>query len=295
MNSWFKIFNIEGGLSNWPSVKNMEVATKKDSSYHFSGRDRQNDQYCAFQHTLSGKGFIIYRGIKYSIPTGHSFICPVYDPDFSYGYPEDASEPWSFIYINLLNIDDLVQSLINKYSPVFQLPESSYSLQLLDSFRKSDEDTVLITQLEATNIAMNLLKELTQSKIEPNRPERILIRKAVAEIKDNLSQGMNVTELAKRLEISREHLTRVFQQELNKTPHRYISEQKILLACKLLKESSLSSKEIAYRVGDPSPAHFTTLFKKMLNMTPLQYRKSGDTPLYISQNHIDATMSNPRR
>ncbi len=278
MKAWYKLFNIEGGLPNWPSIQNMEVATRCNSSYHFSGKDRPHDRYCAFQYTLSGEGAIVYNGKKYKVPQGHAFLSRVYDPNFTYGYPEEATSPWSFIYINLLNVDNLVQSLIEKHSPIFQLPENSASLQRLHKFENYDETTVLVTQLEATHIAMNLLEELAQSKIEPDRPEKILIRKSIEEVKNNLGQGLNVTELATRLQVSREHLTRVFQQELNKTPHQYISEQRMIVACKLLKETNLSAKEIAYRVGDPSPAHFTTLFKKMLHMTPLQYRGCGDIP-----------------
>ena len=52
----------------------------------------------------------------------------------------------------------------------------------------------------------------------------------------------------------------------------YILRQKMSLACKLLKETNLSAKEVSARLGYARPGQFTRSFKKLLHVTPSQFR-----------------------
>jgi AraC-like DNA-binding protein len=90
---------------------------------------------------------------------------------------------------------------------------------------------------------------------------------------------VNVSELADRLRVSREHLTRVFKEQTLRTPWQYILRQKMLHACRLLKTTQLTHKEIAFRLGYDTPAHFTRTFKHVLGMTPGRFRAVGTIPM----------------
>ena len=59
--------------------------------------------------------------------------------------------------------------------------------------------------------------------------------------------------------MSREHLTRIFQQNMGITPYKFILLEKMEYACNLLRTTTLSVKEIAYETGDSSPEHFSRL------------------------------------
>jgi AraC-like DNA-binding protein len=52
----------------------------------------------------------------------------------------------------------------------------------------------------------------------------------------------------------------------------YILRQKMSLACKLLKETRLSTKEVSARLGYDRPSQFTRSFKKLLHVPPSQFR-----------------------
>ena len=79
--------------------------------------------------------------------------------------------------------------------------------------------------------------------------------------------------------VSREHLARRFKEETAMTPHEYIVREKMLLACHLLKDTAMSSKEISVRLGYDEPAHFTRTFKRAIQMTPSRFRAEGTLPV----------------
>jgi AraC family transcriptional activator of pobA len=53
----------------------------------------------------------------------------------------------------------------------------------------------------------------------------------------------------------------------------------MLLACHLLKKSSLNGKEIAARLGYGQPAHFSRTFKRVTGMNPRRFREVGVIPV----------------
>lgn len=80
---------------------------------------------------------------------------------------------------------------------------------------------------------------------------------------DTLSECANV---------SPQHLCRLFQKYLQMRPVHYITLIRIKNAKQLLSNTDKSIKNISEEVGFHSPYYFTNTFKKLENMTPLQYR-----------------------
>ncbi len=79
------------------------------------------------------------------------------------------------------------------------------------------------------------------------------------------------------LDVSREHLTRVFREQTGVTPYQFILRQRTVLACRLLQEGNFTNKEIAARLGYSSPAHFLRSFRSLVGVTPGEFRSAGLT------------------
>jgi AraC-like DNA-binding protein len=90
-----------------------------------------------------------------------------------------------------------------------------------------------------------------------------------------------VGEIAERLNVSAEHLARVFKQQTGISPHVHIQNAKMLAACGMLKSESLPVKEIAWRLGYETPANFMRTFQRVIRCTPIQFRKNGVVPLAL--------------
>ena len=100
-------------------------------------------------------------------------------------------------------------------------------------------------------------------------------------MQQRLHEELNATKLAELLGISREHLSRLFHAQLGQTPYRYILNEKMQLACQLLKDTDLSIKEICHRTGCNSTALFTRRFKEILHLTPGEFRRVGVVPMHL--------------
>jgi AraC family transcriptional regulator len=97
-------------------------------------------------------------------------------------------------------------------------------------------------------------------------------RRVVDYIEGHLSSGLSLNELATVAGLSPFHFARCFQQELGKTPHRYVLDRRLELARRLLSETECPLAEIASRCGFSSQSHLTTAFRKAMGVTPGQYR-----------------------
>jgi len=83
----------------------------------------------------------------------------------------------------------------------------------------------------------------------------------------------SVDDLAARLGVGPRHLSRLFQQHLGTTPIAVEQSRMLLLAMKLLRESSLSITDIAFAVGYGSLRRFHAAFRSAYGSPPSQHRK----------------------
>jgi len=89
----------------------------------------------------------------------------------------------------------------------------------------------------------------------------------------HLKEGLpTVNYLAGKLSVSNRYLSDVLRQETGKTALEHIHIYLIKEAKNLLLSSENNVSGIAYDLGFESPSYFTRLFKKIVGMTPIQYR-----------------------
>ncbi|PWV53876.1 AraC family transcriptional regulator [Chitinophaga sp. S165] len=82
-----------------------------------------------------------------------------------------------------------------------------------------------------------------------------------------------VTDYAKMLHVTPNHLNRVVKSVTNQTASDAISNMLAQEAKVLLKSTTLSAAEIAYQLDFSEPAAFSRFFKKVTGLTPLMYRQ----------------------
>ncbi|MCF2219399.1 helix-turn-helix transcriptional regulator [Chryseobacterium sp. PS-8] len=91
----------------------------------------------------------------------------------------------------------------------------------------------------------------------------------------HLQDGLpTVNYLADKLSVSTRYLSDVLKQETGKTALEHIHIYLIKEAKNLLLSSENNVSGIAYDLGFESPSYFTRLFKKIVGLTPVQYREN---------------------
>ena len=102
-----------------------------------------------------------------------------------------------------------------------------------------------------------------------------LIGAAIAGIEEHALSSARVSELAASLGVSDRHLRRVTEAELGVSPIELAQTQRLLLAKRLLRETSLSQADIAFASGFGSVRRFNALFKSRYGLTPRAVRGIG--------------------
>ena len=90
---------------------------------------------------------------------------------------------------------------------------------------------------------------------------------------ENLAEPHSAASLAKRAMMSDRTFARRFTAETGTTPHRWLTQQRILAARSLLEESDLGVEQIAARVGFNSAVVMREHFRREVGLAPVDYRR----------------------
>jgi len=102
---------------------------------------------------------------------------------------------------------------------------------------------------------------------------RDIVTKIINYIKINFTQDILVKDLAAKYNISPNYLSAVFKQETGQTLSKYIENIKIEKALQLLRDTKTNIADIARSIGYIDTHYFYRVFKKVMHMTPIEYRK----------------------
>lgn len=100
-----------------------------------------------------------------------------------------------------------------------------------------------------------------------------LIRGIQKFVRDSLCEDLSLTAIAERFFLNPSYLSRVYKQRTGKGLLEFINETRIQKAMELLRNPQLKVNEVAAGVGLESSTYFTRLFKKLVNMTPQEFRE----------------------
>jgi transcriptional regulator GlxA family with amidase domain len=92
-------------------------------------------------------------------------------------------------------------------------------------------------------------------------------------IESHLSGEVRVQSMASVAGMSRAQFVRRFKVTTGKTPHQFVIDARVRSAQALLTDGELSLAQIAERTGFATPSHFTAVFRRMVKVSPLAYRK----------------------
>ncbi|AFH65164.1 response regulator transcription factor [Paenibacillus caseinilyticus] len=101
-----------------------------------------------------------------------------------------------------------------------------------------------------------------------------IVRRARQYIRDRFTDsGLTLESAAAELQMSPVYLSRVLKQELGMPFVSLVTQMRIQLAVQLLGGTDLPVGEIAERTGYESQHYFSTAFKKVMGVSPNQYRR----------------------
>jgi AraC family transcriptional regulator len=92
-------------------------------------------------------------------------------------------------------------------------------------------------------------------------------------VAQHLAGNLTLEDLAASAGASRFHFLRLFKNTLGMTPHRYVLEQRLAAAKRLLEETNMPLAAIACETGFSSQSHLCTAMRRAWGTTPGQWRR----------------------
>ena len=149
-----------------------------------------------------------------------------------------------------LNLQSNIEENISKYF-------NRYGIFLLENYieRKKRETQVFLKRVQ---------KKKSKSNNVMNEIEKF--------IRNNYNHDIKLQEISDHFYISREYISRKFKQEYGVNISEYIINIRMESAKELLQNSNLKIYEIANRIGYQDDKYFRKVFKKLIGVTPNEYR-----------------------
>ena len=154
------------------------------------------------------------------------------------------------------------------------LPENAYALS--DKFFMAAEACTTVEQcIELRTVCAcafaAMIKEYRAQHLKalPN-----LVHNATLLISRSLYEKCTVASLAQKLQVSPDHLERVFKQAMGIKLSTYIYQEKIKASQELLRDTTESISDIAKVLGFKAASHFARCFKHFTGLTPSEFRNS---------------------
>ena len=274
---WEVRFQTTRPLETFPMPHEIVLERQTSLHYHLEGATRPKTM-TQLVVTLEGEGAFRYGDTVYPLTPGKGFMCMLGDPRSAYFYPGHARKPWIFLWMDFSGETAvrMVEELSSLYGHVFDLPLDSGLIRYLKSFRNQRRSIRFVSPTEGARIVCDVLALLGENleRKDIDSPGNRLVQAAQAAISKNLDRTWNLSDIAARLKVSREHLTRIFRDRTGMTPQEFAAEERMQFAVRLLRDSFQSCEEIAEQTGYSSAVSFNRAFRRRFGYSPMQYRKS---------------------
>lgn len=104
---------------------------------------------------------------------------------------------------------------------------------------------------------------------------RFRIEEAVDYIRDRYAEDLSLPGIASHFGLNPSYFSRLFTRHTGMHVFEYLNTLRIQKSCLLLKRSSLSILEIAFSVGYNNLSHFNRYFRRVMGMSPREFRNRG--------------------
>lgn len=161
-------------------------------------------------------------------------------------------------------------------------PGGAELLQLLDSTAMLQENRTEFSELALRgnlyHISSILLEKLQRTHgtgtAGAATQDILRIEKALRFIYDNYPQPITLDAVCQLCGYSKSHFCRTFKSIVGDTFHNVLNRHRVKIACLHLKESRSPIESIAVAVGFADAKSFCRVFKKLMGISPVTYRKS---------------------
>lgn len=255
-----------------------DIGYYPEARFHFRERPSGTAQVI-FIYCVNGRGEIRLNNVLHDLNADHYLIIPAGMP---HAYHSDERDPWSIYWIHFagkkatffsrfacqaLSVERVKASRINDrielFSEIFSNLDRGFSLEALEYVNLS------LPHLLASFTHLNQFRMVRESG--GNDP----VTHSINFMLEHLTRKLKLGEIAAETGVSASHFSRLFQTQTGHSPIDYFIQLKVQRACRLLDNSGLMIADVAREMGFDDQFYFSRVFRKVMGMSPAEYRKRG--------------------
>lgn len=279
----FPFYIIEEALNN-PLVRDLVVHSMgyfPKAEGHYIDRATGCGEYILIYCT-KGEGWFILNGQKHNVPENHFFILPAECPH-QYGSSEHS--PWYIYWAHFKGTKaELIYEQLKGVNAITlenhsRIGDRTAIFDELLNLLESGTDTSIVNyvnltfnHLISTFLYINTYRE---AKYTHNKAENtFFISLATHFMIENIENKLTLKDLSKQFGYSESYIYRLFLKETQYSPINYFIHMKIQRACQLLQNKNMKINQVALKLGFDDPYYFSRIFKKIIGISPKDYKQN---------------------
>ncbi len=225
----------------------------------------------SFEYITEGYGTYEIGGKKHRLGPGDMYVLP---KGLAHHYYADREDPWSKIFFGVAGRG--VDSLLRDYElhATYFYPDCE-CLELFqninDGVKNKNTPTHDHVALKFHEMLIKLSNKVSRVK-DSYSPS---IRKTIEFLNNSVEIPVSMNDISKEAGKSSSHLSRKFRDEVGISPYEYLINLRMHLACRLLKMTSITIKQISETLCYADAYYFSNAFKKHSGVSPQQFRKEN--------------------
>lgn len=235
-------------------------------------------------YCLDGKGKLTLGDRQITIRSGDLMILPA---GTAHAYSSSDKVPWTIYWIHFSGSKShqFIDNIFKNSESEFRVPLGLHS-RLVTDFENLLEARQRGYKLDNFVHAANQLRQILShiallaplAKVKPN--SGLDLEKIHTLMQARIHEPLDLDTLAESVSLSKYHFVKRYKALTGDTPINHFINLKIDRACRLLDTSTKSINEISFAVGYEDAYYFSRIFKKVMGISPTQYRKMrlGDWP-----------------
>ncbi len=189
------------------------------------------------------------------------------------------NQPFEYIVLGIDDISIITDSSENhNYYSIYNYVDYKHEILfylktlLIEASNKSEYyESIIqnILEILIINIIRRNKNKLTLNSTKEVNQNCEFIKKY---LEDNYLEDINLDMLCKKTYMNKYYIVHSFKKYLGKTPIAYLNEFRLNKAANLLTSTDYSIAQITTSIGMNNQSYFSQAFKKMFNISPIEYR-----------------------
>ncbi|MDX1692548.1 MAG: AraC family transcriptional regulator [Ketobacteraceae bacterium] len=240
--------------------------------------ERQQHDDCLIIYCVKGRGQLQITNpapLDFSVKEGDLILLP---KGVSHRYRASRHDPWTMYWAHFSGTSAMA------YLEHLMPTSSSYVVPLgIHPRLVADFENLLSVQrtgyqfsrfLYASNLLAQLLTyaAVLVPKMGPQSGSYVDLDKIHALMEQHLSRHLDLETLARSANLSKYHFSKKYKELTGQSPIQHFLHMKMERACYLLDISGESITAVSESLGYDDPQYFSRLFKKVIGISPRDYR-----------------------